>query len=370
MYGNLSLLRLAELIARDSNSQALSELHENRSVFYYHDGRPLRLAEFVDRLRQSKPAWRWCGRKLDILVGAYDLTVSKFSHLPDVKENDAQMKQQGPDCRLYYAAYIRHATKKIETESYNSKIEKEDRMAILLQNFVIHHFRLSCLECNRTGPELTRRYLWKQKGATLSVRLPVQITGSQCGSWLAENIGDVDPDRPGERERVQSLLDRLTAKQRIFSLDSIDKNEIPVSLPRRSVTEQEIEINGLARAVADEKADNIAFQRPAIQQLGKEKLRELINQIFDCLANGEYEASRIAVNAGISQATFSRFAGSRWSSHAEIDPNATVPDLWRNTAESLAGHPAFVEAAQTAGLWRRIKQIAATGKSTRNGGNK
>lgn len=370
MYRHSSLLKLAELIACNGDRQALRELHDCRSVFYYDVNGPLRLAEFVDKLRQSKPAWRWCGRRLDILDGAYDLTISKFSNLPAQKKNDARLKQEGPDSRLYYAAYIRHVTKKMETESYKNEAEKEIRMASLLQNFVIYHFRLSCQECNRTGPELTRRYLWNINGATLSVFLPVQIPGSQCSRWLAKNIGDVDPDRPGEQERVQSLVDRVAAKQRIFSLDSIDKNEVPISPPCRSVTEQEIEINGLAGAVADEKADNIAFQRPAIQQLGKEKLRKLIHQIFDCLASEEYEASRIAVNAGISQATFSRFAGSRWSSHAEIDPNATIPDLWRNTAESLAGHPAFVEAAQTAGLWRRIKQIAATGKSTRNGGNK
>jgi hypothetical protein len=290
--------------------------------------------------------------------------------LPETKENDAQLKQEGPNCRLYYEAYTKHVTKKMETESYNSIVEKEERMATLLQNFVIHHFHLSCLECNRTGSELSRRYLWKVSSATLSVRLPVHIPGSQCGSWLAENIGDVDPARPGERERVQALVDRLAAKQRIFSIDSIDKNEVSVSLPYRSVTEQEIEIKGLAGAVADEKADNIELQRPAIRKLGKDSLKKMIIQIFDGLSNGDYEASEIAQSAGVSKATFSRFAGSRWSSHAEIDPNATVPDLWRNTAESLAGHPAFVEAAQTAGLWRRIRQIAATGKSTRNGANK
>jgi hypothetical protein len=368
MYRHSSLLKLAELIAHNGDSQALRELHENRSVFYHHDGGPLRLAEFVDRLRQSRPAWRWCGRRLDILDGAYDLTINKFSHLPDVKENDAQLKQKGSDCRLYYAAYIRHAIKKIETESYDSIVEKEGRMATLLQNFVIHHFRLSCLECNRTGPELTRRYLWKVNGATLSVRMPVQIPGSQCSRWLAENIGDFDLTRPGERLRVQALVDRLAAKQRLFSLDNIDKNEVAVSLPRRSVTEQEVEIKGLAGAVADEKVGNIAFQRPAIQKLGKNRLKKLIHHIFDSLASGKYEASRIAENAGISQATFSRFAGSRWSSRPEISPNTAVPDLWRNTAEALACCPPFVEAAQTAGLWKRIEQIAATGNCIKTGG--
>lgn len=365
MYRHLSLLRLIELIAYNGDKQALRELHDNRSTFYYGVNEPLRLVEFVDQLRQSKPAWRWCNRNLDMLDKAYDLTVGKFSHLPDSKENHAPMKQQGPDCRLYYAAYIRHATKKIETESYASKVEKEGQMATLLQNFVIHHFRLSCLECNRMGAELNRRYLWKVNGATLSVRLPVQIPGSQCSKWLAENIGDVDPARAGERQRVQARIDQLATRQRIYSLDSIDSNEIVVPPPRRSVTEQEIEIKGLAGAIADEKADNIEFQRPAIQKLGKNRLKKMILRIFESLADGDYEASEIAESAGISKATFSRFAGSRWSTRTETGSKTTVPDLWHNTAEALAGYPAFVEAAQTAGLWKRIEQITANNNSTK-----
>ena len=86
MYRRLTLLRLAKLIARNSNRQALQELHNNRSVFYYHDQQPLRLVEFVDQLRQSKPAWRWCNREVEVLDGAYDLTISKFSNLPDVEK--------------------------------------------------------------------------------------------------------------------------------------------------------------------------------------------------------------------------------------------------------------------------------------------
>ena len=42
------------------------------------------------------------------------------------------------------------------------------------------------------------------------------------------------------------------------------------------ISEQEIEIKGLAGAVADEKADNIEFQRPVIQKLGEQKLKKLI----------------------------------------------------------------------------------------------
>ena len=366
MYRRLSLLRLAELIARTGNRQALQELHNNRRVFSYCDQHPIRLVEFVDKLRQSKAAWRWCNGQVEVLDRAYDLTISKFSHLPTAQKNVGRVKQDGPDCRYYYAAFVRHATEKMKAETYKNKAEKEIWMAGLLQKLVIHHFRLSCLECGRANREQTRRYLWKLNGATLSLRLPIQIPGRQCSRWLAEHVPDVDPSRPGEQERVQAQVNRFVSRQAVFSLTSIDENEIVADLPAcRSVTEQEIEINGLSGAVADEKADNIVFQRPAIQQLGKARLKALIHEIFESLAGGTYEATRLADGAGISRATFSRFAGSRWSRQTEVD--RPVPDLWRNTAEALASHPALVRAAQTAGVWKRVEQIIETGNATMSG---
>ena len=84
MYQHLSLLRLAELIARNSDEKALQELHNNRKVFhYYMDKHPLRLAEFADRLRQSKKARQWCNGDLEIREEAYDLTISKFTNFPN-----------------------------------------------------------------------------------------------------------------------------------------------------------------------------------------------------------------------------------------------------------------------------------------------
>jgi hypothetical protein len=53
VYRYLSLLQLADRIAREGDEGALDELHDHRKVFGYRGGELLRLAEFVDRLRQE-----------------------------------------------------------------------------------------------------------------------------------------------------------------------------------------------------------------------------------------------------------------------------------------------------------------------------
>jgi len=358
MYRHLSLVRLAELIAHNSDRKALQELHNNRTMFYYHSDRPLHLAEFTDKLRQSKQGWRWCNQNAEILERAYDLTISKFINLPDQKKTGQDVKLDGPDCRYYFEAFVRHAKKKVDTESYNNEAEREIQMAGLLQNLVIRHFRLSCQECCRRVRELTRRYLWKLDGYTVSVMLPIQIPGSQCSKWLTDNIPDIDPSRPGERDRVQAVVDRLLTRQKVVSLENVDKSKIAANPPcLQPEIEQEMTVRGLADVVADEKAENISFQRTVIQQLGKDKLRQLIHHIFDSLTRGEYEAMNTADSFGINRVTFSRFAGSCWLIRAGKNTNLPVPDLWRNTARTLAGHPMFVRVAETTGVLERVEEI-------------
>jgi hypothetical protein len=63
------------------------------------------------------------------------------------------------------------------------------------------------------------------------------------------------------------------------------------------------------------------------------------------LSEGSYEEETLAEMFGLNRATFSRFAGSQWRSSGK-----TVPDLWRNLAETLARHSAFVETARQAGV--------------------
>ena len=124
-----------------------------------------------------------------------------------------------------------------------------------------------------------------------------------------------------------------------------------------SVLENEINKEGLSKTIACEKAENIAQQRPAIRMLGEEKLKKLICTIFDRLIHGDYMEKELAVDFGLSQATMSRFSGRRWNNHYDETQEAFVPDLWRNTAQTLARHSDFVAAAQRAGVWKRVQVV-------------
>ena len=98
----------------------------------------------------------------------------------------------------------------------------------------------------------------------------------------------------------------------------------------------------------------------AIRALGKSRLKQLILRIFDELNEEAYEEKRLADAFGLSRATFSRFAGSRWKSHS----SGQIPDLWANTAQTLAGHGRFVEAAEEAGVWDEVQKIVTGNRLT------
>ena len=370
MYQHLSLLRLVELIAHNSDEKALQELHNNRRVFrYYTDKQPLRLAEFANRLRQSSHARQWCNGEAEILEKAYDLTISKFNNLPNPENNYPEVKLEGPNCRYYYEAFVKQAAKTTDGDFRYRDDDKEKQMAKLLQNLIVRHFRLSCQECSRRDRKLTTRYLWQINGHTMEIFLPVDIEGRQREKWLADNIQDVDPTRSGERDCVQDMIDDLTRKRNILSLEDIEENTIVANSPDFQLRiEQEITVKGLADVVAEEKAENIEVQRDAIQQLGKEKLRQLVRQVFDCLARGQYEVVKIAENFGINKTTFSRFAGSNWLTQSGKSQDYPIPDLWFNTAQTLAGHPAFVRVAADVGILERVEKVLKSKNAQKRNG--
>ena len=368
-YCYMPLFQLAECIAQNGDRTALLELHDHRRGFSFHGRGTLSMADFISELRESKSAWRWCNGDSEILEEAYDLTVSKFSNLPALGKNGHDMKLEGPDCRYYFEAYVNYAAKRIDMESHNREAEKEIKAIELLQNLVVRHFRLSCLECCRKSRKLIRRYLWKINGYSMHILLPIDIPGNRCRKWLSDHISDVDPSRPGERNRVQAIVDNLTRKRKFISLEDIEKYANTENLPCfKPEIEQEITVKGLADTVADEKAENIEFQREVIQRLGKSKLRRLIRQIFDSLACGEYKIGKIAERFEINQSTFSRFAGSNWLTQSKKNQDHSIPDLWFNTSQTLAGHPVFVRVAEDTGILDRVEKILKSNNVRRGNG--
>ena len=360
-YGKLTLLQLTERIVYKSEKSALEELHENRRLFPRKHQEKVRLVEYIAAIGQSPLARRWCGYDDMVLDDAYDLCIDKFSNIPTQASAHRHAGPQGPDCRCYFGTFFDCTTAKLKTEPPANLIEAEMIAAELLRRLIKWHFFLSCLEARRKAQRLRRRYMWRIDGRTIYLWLPFELPGQRCREWLVANIPDVDPDRPGEQFRVQAIVDGLLTKRRIFYLSELDRTgeglpPSPHSVP--SMLEDEISVNGLAEAVAVEKAENIKYQTPAIRLLGEDKLRQLIRTGFARLACGNYDGQKIAACFGLSKATFSRFAGNRWGHHC--DDTASAPDLWRNTAQTLANHCDFVIAAQKAGVWKQVSRVLDT----------
>jgi len=283
-YRMLPLAALVERIVESGDRLALREFHDCRTIFRLPGSEPMLFAQFVATLRD-----RQAGRLPDeALERVYDLTIDKFLNIPDGR--------QGPDCRLYFRAFLRYALIRHTDRAADPAIEAEMALAGMLQSLVVRHFHLSCLEAIR------------------SLR----------------------------------FLSRLRTSQFDCTIGSYE-------MPRGA--DCEIRERGLPRVVADEKACNIDRQRPAIRALGPHAVRRLVLQILTGILDDDYNESSLAGQFGLSKATFSRFAGARWSPGSP----GRIPDLWRNVAQVLARHTAFIEAAQEAGVWQDVKAVISEG---------
>jgi hypothetical protein len=133
-----------------------------------------------------------------------------------------------------------------------------------------------------------------------------------------------------------------------YELPGKEPHEIPVSdwLCRQ----------GVAKVVAQEKAENLDQLHKKITALGAEKVKTMVLDIFEQLLEGGCRAMDIAGRYGLDKVTFSRFAGTQWALRDDICAGQ-IPVLWKNTARMLACDDRFVEAAKQSGLWDRIKLV-------------
>jgi hypothetical protein len=172
--------------------------------------------------------------------------------------------------------------------------------------------------------------------------------------WLEANIDSEDLSETFNRREIQKMIDTRLDMGGILSIEE-PAGEMAL---RQKGTENGVEspfvgttLEQLDQFVAQEKVDCISRQRRSIQQLGAENLKAMILKIFGDLRKEEYNDGEIAKLFGLSKATFSRFAGSRWRKGSE----RTVPDLWANTAQVIARHDLFAEAAVEAGFSRQVR---------------
>lgn len=367
-YRSLSLIDLIGRIVYFTDPRALAEFHNNRIVFRYSRNHLLCI-DFMNKLRESAARSAWPGHKaLDIADMAYDFTVDKFINLPQKtelriadKKNAQNLKHYGPDCRLYYKAFLRYMNKSFKEKRPNGQLEEEGRAAKALQYHVRRQFYLSRLEAERKFSPFRSRYYWIVKGKKICVWLPVSLKGRKRRLWLENNIDDPDPFQPEERKRIQAIIDLKLIKEGFIPLN--EKVCKPDDQGYRFWFDLDEEFGiSLANAVAEEKAVNIKKQRPSVKSLGEERLKRMVLHIFKDIESGEYKDGKVAKKFGFTKATFSRFAGSRW-----LQAGSSIPDLWLNTAQVISNHSIFKKTAKDTGVWKQVK--ATLGQTTINKGN-
>jgi len=343
----LSLIELIRSITDHSCRQALHEFHSNRTIFYLNGADPMLFVDYLIKLREKSlpPAQRTI-QSLELADKAYDITLDKFSRLP-ASANTSE-PEQGIDCRFYFQAFLEHAESLLISKHPADGFEQEIIAAHALQNFVRRHYYFSFIEAERQNSRFWTRYNWNICGHTLCIWLPIYISGLNRRKWLERNIDDPDPARPGERQRIQKIVDKKLAKPSLLYID--EKSKVATdNVPPLWDTDYENEDLLLGTVVAREKADNIEKQRRSIQRLGPEKLKQMIKRIFTDISSDNYNVGKIARDYGLSKSTFSRFAGSKWQN------NKKVPDLWQNTAQVLLTHPVFKEVLKISGMLKHIK---------------
>lgn len=346
---SLPLVQLIESVVSEKNTLALHEFHANRTVFQWNS-RWLCLADYLNEIR--KQAWN---HNCEVAECAYDLTLDKFHNIPE-QNNSSQLKPKGPDCRLYYKAYLNHVLELQSKIKGLNALEEEKMAARVLQKFVTWHFHLSVLECRRKMNEGVSRYDWQVNGKTFRLWFPKHFNGHNRRQWLEANIDHPDPSQSNEQERIQNHIDQqlqvnrsLSYEDNIYSHTQSENDHEYM----RSVA-QKLNVDGVAKTIAQEKIENIRHIRPAVRALGTDTLKQLILEIFDSICSDSFDAAQIAHKYGLSKSTLSRFAGSQWD--LQDDATSSIPDLWQNTAQVFAHHPVYREAAMECGLWKQIIQ--------------
>lgn len=355
-YRSLPTVSLLQCIAEYCDKEALNELLSHRSLFRLGEKRLL-LSDFLWMLRDRDIE----GYPVEIVNCTYDRALQRFASLPEAEPSH---ERSGPNCTRQYRAALRHIGVWRNDNPEAGKLEEEAEISRILRGLVAKHYYLCKRDCLRESPSGYRRYAWRVKGGEILLRCPHYLSGRKLRTWLEARFDDVDPGCTGEAERIQREIDLRFPRGSPVSVDvkgaqdriAADDPSPWIELLHREAAER---VESLAIMLANEKAEHVQDQRRAIRKLGEEGVRRLVVRILGSLALGDYRAKEVAKAFGLSQATLSRFAGTRWGQGLGGPDSVQVPDLWRNLAHLLAREPEFLAAAAEVRVLRRLRQTLA-----------
>ncbi len=364
-YSKLPTAELIKRIASYADERALSELLSQRKLLWLEGAWNL-LPEFLWKLRQKKfrPYMSTRGsndasdEKVDLV---YDRMLQKFSALKPAVGTPAT---DGPYCNQQYIRLSGKISESRANQQDQLQLEAEVEVGRLFRNLVIRQVSYSWLEVCRIADQSYARYRWKLGANFMELKRPRWMKGHAFRKWLEQNIDHPAPNRKGEKERIQNQIYETFGFRKTASLQNMEGRDaaLATNLDPVQVEERQYLATNLYATVANEKADKLHEQRPAIRRLGKEGLRRLVLRILNDYIDAGHKDVDIAREFNLSKATFSRFAGRDWQKNSKGKAGTVVPDLWQNMAMVISQNPYFVEAASRLGVKGTIDTIVGKAK--------
>ena len=359
---------LGQRIVINSDRLSLEVLLETRKLFRLKfEKEPILLPEFLLKLRDISARSDGYGRGNGTLSDcAYDLTMAKYSNLPDNSNHKTTSDKCFPkatnvDCRNYYRHFLHVMDRLNDQGKFQTQAEQEVSAGKVLQRVVYRNFLRSKMECRRHTP-FSVRYMWRVDKHTFYLWYPSYLTAKKIRQWLEENVKVTNSERVEEQKRIQTLIDENFERgyhtymddQKVFGPSEMLIMDKPSAV---KFMESHMFVSGLSTAVAQKKVEEIHELRPGIATLGEKSLERMILQIFSDLSNDDYKAARIADLYGISKPTLSRFAGSQWFKKMGENKKNVIPVLWENTAKILAENDEFMETVVASGVAGELKKV-------------
>jgi len=361
-----SVFDLVSLIAHDSDVKALDELICYRKIFLFEGHGYMLLPDYLAAMWRDRVEKVRRGSTL-LWDRARDLTSDKFTALPGI--GDEKISKQPPDtgtdsvsrvdCRNYYAAFLKYIAKSKEFRNASGALAQDRIVAMELQRFVSYHFHTSSyLEAWRQMNPFISRYNWVLDGrGTITVWMPKYLSGRKRRVWLETHVADApDPTRPGERERIQRIINKELAIPNFVPIDQQRDIGYPSRFPAPDVQADRRMRPSFIRYLAREKALSADLQRPALRRLGPEKIERLVTVVVANLATRERTDAEIGREFGLSKTAHSHFCGSEWYKD-KMTGQTVIPDLWLNVAELLSQVDAFRDIAAEAGVFKAVATI-------------
>ena len=337
-YAQLPLFELLSRIAREGDEAALHEFHVFRTPFISAEGRPQNFAEYAITLtqqyRQQFP------RQGDPLVPeqAYDKLIDRFICSPRHAGRELNTTR-------YYQACIARIEKLLGKHWIQNPLEQESAIAKILQSFVAWQFSRCIQEMQRRSRKFHRRHQWRHNGVTHWLWRPLHIAKPDLDAWLEREFAHTESQA---RDEVQFAIEQHFGHQEQFTCDLryfIRRVEAETDLEIPEHLEAAFATRGVAAVVADEKASAWRQQRPAIRKLGREGIRALVLRVLRNLPGSPdpQTEQQLALEFGLTQPTFSRFAGMQWLRSPKPQRDKRLPDLFENLAKLGASHGPLVD---------------------------